>query len=563
MRPARKRRWLQFALLAAPAAIVLVLGWQRRWVADDAFINFRIVKELHAGHGLVFNPGERIEAGTSIAWVSLLAIMRWVVPLRLEWIAVLLGLAGTVTGIVFAQRGASALLDEDDRGRFLVPFGTLVVVAVPAMWDFATSGLETGLAFAWLGATFFLLARLQRAGRTRWWVPMFVGFGPVLRPDFALFSAAFGVAMLVAQPERGALPRVRTTAIALALPVAVEIFRMAYYANLVPNTALAKEAGRADWGQGWQYLHNFATPYGLWFPFIVVMTALGTYYANGWAQGRRWQAVAVAPVVAALLHALYVIRLGGDFMHGRFLLPALFTLVLPLAVVPWRGSWSMLPVALVLVWGVVCAGWLRVDPSDRWIADERAYWRAVSHVDHPVTLDDYKNAIGGYEGDVARTLLHTNPRVLALHSGATIGGFQLVPLAPGVGHPLVIEGGPLGISAYGAPANVYVLDALGLADPIGARLQVKERGRPGHEKSLPREWIAARFAAPGTTVEDADANGTNDARFALACGDLRELQRDIKGGTGVGSLWRAFWHAPRLTTLRIPPAAHDAVNKLC
>jgi arabinofuranosyltransferase len=550
-------------LLAAPAVIVLVLGWQRRWVADDAFINFRVVNELRAGHGLVFNPGERVEAGTSIAWVLLLAAVRWVVPLRLEWIAVLLGLAGTVTGIVFAQRGATELLDDDDRRRILVPFGMLVVVAVPAMWDFATSGLETGLSFAWLGFTFFVLARLTRAERTRWWVPVVVGFGPVLRPDFALFSAVFGIAMLIAQPEKGVLPRLRTTAIALALPVAVEIFRMAYYANLVPNTALAKEAGRADWNQGWQYLHNFATPYLLWLPFVVVMTALGTYFTNGWPRGRRWQAVAIAPVIAALLHALYVIRLGGDFMHGRFLLPALFTLMLPLAVVPVRGSWSLFPVVIVLLWGVACAGWLRVDQTDRWIGDERAFWRNTTHVGQPVTLNDYKNTIGAAEGNAARELKRTEQGNAALHSGATLGGFQLVPLAPGVKYPLVIEGGPLGVAAYAAPTDVYVLDGLGLAEPIASRMKVKDRGRPGHEKVMPRDWMAARYAAPGTNVEGADVNGTNYARFALACGDLRELKHDITGGTGLGELWRSFIHAPANASLRIPPDAIEAEKKFC
>ena len=37
----------------------------------------------------------------------------------------------------------------------------------------------------------------------------------------------------------------------LALPVAVEIFRIGYYATLVPNTALAKDSGGVYWEQGW------------------------------------------------------------------------------------------------------------------------------------------------------------------------------------------------------------------------------------------------------------------------------------------------------------------------
>ena len=35
-------------------------------------------------------------------------------------------------------------------------------------------------------------------------------------------------------------------------------------------------------------------------------------------------------VLAASLHVLYIIRVGGDFMHGRMLLLPLFALLLPL-----------------------------------------------------------------------------------------------------------------------------------------------------------------------------------------------------------------------------------------
>ncbi len=40
-----------------------------------------------------------------------------------------------------------------------------------------------------------------------------------------------------------------------------------------------------------------------------------------------------AVVVAGVLHAAYVVRVGGDFMHGRLLLPGLFLLLCAVAVV--------------------------------------------------------------------------------------------------------------------------------------------------------------------------------------------------------------------------------------
>ena len=43
------------------------------WTCDDAFISFRYVDNLVAGHGLVFNAGERVEGYTNFLWVILLA----------------------------------------------------------------------------------------------------------------------------------------------------------------------------------------------------------------------------------------------------------------------------------------------------------------------------------------------------------------------------------------------------------------------------------------------------------------------------------------------------------
>ena len=40
------------------------LAW---FMTDDAFISFRYVRNLLEGHGLVFNPGERVE-GYSNFW---------------------------------------------------------------------------------------------------------------------------------------------------------------------------------------------------------------------------------------------------------------------------------------------------------------------------------------------------------------------------------------------------------------------------------------------------------------------------------------------------------------
>src|ERR1044071_6359558 len=63
---------------AAPVAFVVVLGWTHRWVEEDAFINFRIVDQIRAGHGPVFNVGQRVEVATSTLWLAILTVGRTV-----------------------------------------------------------------------------------------------------------------------------------------------------------------------------------------------------------------------------------------------------------------------------------------------------------------------------------------------------------------------------------------------------------------------------------------------------------------------------------------------------
>lgn len=133
----------------------------------------------------------------------------------------------------------------------------------------------------------------------------------LIRPDLAVFAAVFFVAALyVERPDR------RRAAVwvaaALVVPLAFEVFRAGYYAVLVPNTALAKDASGAVWGQGLTYLGDFVAPYRLWVP-LVGLSALSVVGLRRLARcGSRDRVVVfAAPVAGGLLSALYVVRVGG------------------------------------------------------------------------------------------------------------------------------------------------------------------------------------------------------------------------------------------------------------
>jgi arabinofuranosyltransferase len=517
---------------AIPLIVLAVQGWLLRWTADDAFINFRVVDQIAHGNGPVFNAGERVETYTSTLWAAILWLGSAVVGIRIEWLAAVLGLLLSVAGLAAALVGASLLardrLGERSRGTLVLPLGAVVFAALPAAWEFATSGLEMGLAFAWLGGSFLYLARVG-VGRSQGgvWGAVLMGLGPLVRPDFTLFSIGFVVALVVLAGRPWRWRGAGIVAAAVALPLLYQLFRMGYFASLVPNTAIAKEAGASYWSQGVRYLWNFLGPYWLLLP----LAALGALCLRNWradrAAGERRRALLVAvPVVTGLAHALYVVKIGGDFMHARLLLPGLFAMLMPVsAVAVPRRRLEIALAAGVVVWALVCALALRVSFSPDAVAhgakivDERSFYLSAPGVpEHPITLDDYAAHPWARAGQDVRRRAEAGQRVLTFE-GPNLDDTKGVPDVPvNAGLPLVAPATNVGLFGFAAGTHAWVVDVLGLADPIASRLKLDARGRVGHEKELPMQWIVARFADPTKLPPKyAQDPGINGARATLGC----------------------------------------------
>ncbi|MEI5103402.1 hypothetical protein RB200_38935 [Streptomyces sp. PmtG] len=386
----------RLAVCLLPVLVIAVAGYQRRWMSDDGHIYVRTVRQVLAGHGPVFNAGERAESSTGTLWQWLL-VLAGLPGADVVTAAVYGGLLLTAAGFALAAWGAVRLHAvgaapwSRAAPRGVLPLGALVPLALPPVWDFATSGLETGLATCWLAGAWLLLVVRPRALATAF----VLGLGPLVRPDLALVSAVFlGAQWLSARPSRrGALAG---AAAAGALPVAYEIFRMGYYGHLMPLPGVTKEASASLWGRGVAYLADFAGPYLLWLPALFVVAAV---LPSGRSRPSLPLVPALAPVVAGVLCWAYVIKVGGDFMHGRMFLPGLFLLALPVFVVPATRAWALASGG-VLMWAVACAAALRVPyeglVGPRGVADERGVYVRQNAAAHPL-----RHGFAGFEGNAA------------------------------------------------------------------------------------------------------------------------------------------------------------------
>ena len=174
----------------AAAGVAVVFGtwmvWQRRWISDDGFINYRIIQQLLAGRGPTYNAAERVEGGTSTLWLGLVWLGQAITP-GSDTGAVMVALGTALSALALALLAVGAFALHPGR-PLLLPVGLAVVVAIAPMWDFGTSGLETSLSMAWIAACFAGLAvRVRRgpAGRPAWqsWpLAVLIGLGPLVRP---------------------------------------------------------------------------------------------------------------------------------------------------------------------------------------------------------------------------------------------------------------------------------------------------------------------------------------------------------------------------------------------
>ena len=560
-------------MAAIPVLLLLIAGWQRRWMSDDGLIHLRVVEHVLDGHGFVFNAGERVEASTSVLWVAILSVLRAPRLIGLETLAVVTGLGCTVAGLFLATRGAALLWRCDGERSWLLPAGAVVVAVAPPMWDFATSGLETGLVFGWLGLSFFLLAKVAVAPEPGWGhfraIALVLSAGPLIRPDLALFTGASLLAALVMGRRAGFSIRrlVTLAAVALALPAAYQVFRMGYYGALVPTTALAKEASRAWWSQGQRYLEDFLGPYRLLIPLGIAAALLA-------AGVRQWVGirapdrllVVAAPVLAGIADALYVTRVGGDFMHGRLLLPAFFAVLMPVAVVDARSWWRGALVVGILPWAVLCGTDLRVPyiVSTDGIADERVFYSTVAKQRNPVQVDDYAPTLLYADGQEARRLGSTPGASLGWRTDPLDPVYTSMPLRGGLPASDAYIASNLGITGMLAGTSVQIVDPSGLADPFASRVLVSTRTRPGHEKGLPLAWFIARFGDPRAPLpEGVSAHDVDAARRALRCGALRDLDAATTARLTPARFLRNMRLAIQLRDLRFSPDPSAAAARFC
>ena len=308
---------LYFAIAVLPWLALLgclaALSW---FITDDAFVSFRYARNLLEGHGLVFNPGERVEGYSNFLWTLELAAIWGVFGIKPEHAAPWLSVActvGTLAALLWWGLRAPALPYR--KLTTWLALGLVCSSATFAVWT-SGGGLETRQFTLFIVLAVVSLALYRR---NRWGLlaaSLSLAAASLTRPEGPLIAAlCCGWFVIQSMADAGRLrPDWRGMAYLIA-PCAILIaahflFRYGYYGEWLPNTYYAKYV-RPWYELGFRYLSAAAIETGLYLLLPLAWVGL----RQRWRESRDGTYALVLLLV--IVYSVYAMRIGADHFEYR------------------------------------------------------------------------------------------------------------------------------------------------------------------------------------------------------------------------------------------------------
>lgn len=312
-------------LIAVLVSVAAIAAWgayaNHAFYHDDAYISLRYAENLLAGHGLVWNPGERVQGYTNFLFTVLVAALG---AARIGLVAAsrLVNAAAFACLSWFLWRQGRTLAGGTLEDRPLGAIPVMLVVGSFPMIAWVFGGLE-GPLFAALstGGVWLVGGAIGRAGGKR---PVVLGaillaLASMTRMGGLIFVAVAALFLAFEpRPTEGRLPKLALFASVFAVGyLPYFVWRYAYYGSLLPNTFWVKAAGFSGirLTGGARYVLSGASIA----PFTFVIAAAAAVRA---ALRRTLDRRAAFLITVLASYTAYVAYVGGGQMPAyRLLLP--------------------------------------------------------------------------------------------------------------------------------------------------------------------------------------------------------------------------------------------------
>lgn len=304
-------------LLWIYAIVFLAIVVNVSWMSDDALITMRHVLNFVNGYGPVFNIGERVQAYTHPLWFILISLLSFLFNYVYVTFVVSFFLSFFAIYILFkfTKRVSKS------NANFKLTIAWLCIIFSKAYIDFSSSGLENPLSH-FLLLLFFILyfsigTEIQNKNPfSSYKISFLVLISSLIyltRMDHIIIIIPSLVALIVNlyKNNYGYKNFAKLLLIPLFLIGGWHLFSLVYYGFLFPNTAYAKLGTGILYEdyllQGLTYLYYVLKSD----PITILVIILALFSAFDKKDN-------LIPSFGVFLYCCYILKIGGDFMGGRF-----------------------------------------------------------------------------------------------------------------------------------------------------------------------------------------------------------------------------------------------------
>lgn len=468
-------------LVLALAFFFVLIVLRTAWLSEDSYIGWRTVENFVHGFGLRWNISDRVQTYTDplfILLVSGLYAITGEIFLTALTICILLSLAAvylTVTRVSVSSAAAVA--------------GLAAFISSRSFIDFTTSGLENPLSFLLVALFYLVYLRTDLDEFRKSWLLVFLlALVGLNRLDLILLLLPPVLLVLYTQIFfKDSFWRLIGTLVLASSPLWLWLlFSTIYYGFPFPNTYYAK-------------LHTGIPPTSLMFQGIlyyvneidldpVTLVCLVTVGALILARRERRFLIAFLGIC---LYLLYIVKIGGDFMAGRFFSVPFFAAITLLVSLPLSPRTFLTLAAAAIGIGLIAPRPTMFSNGDYFLG-----MSLKDVVDHRGIADE-RGFI--YQSNGLLPVLNRN-RTSPIPPWAGLG---LAAKQSGMGFAIFEN---IGIYGFYAGPTVHILDSMALGDPLLSKLPIpdpaSENWRVGHYRRDVPEGYAETLQSGANLIKD-------------------------------------------------------------
>lgn len=474
------------------------------WLSDDSLITLRHVLNFINGYGPVFNVDERVQGYTHPIWFLLISFFS--LFFNYIYVTYLVSFACSICAIAFLIREAIKV----NSASFLKLFVYILLICCSkAFIEFSTSGLENPLSHVLIIVFFiqYFSYILNKDKKLIFSLAILIGLLYLNRMDSILIVLPAFVHLLYLLIKDRAHKHCILFACVIVCPIlAWHCFSLIYYGFPFPNTAYAKLATGIEWysyiKQGLRYLE---------FTCLIDPITIGSIVVSFLTILNRKDNI--CPVIGIVLYLLYVIKVGGDFMAGRFF-SSIFILSIYLII---RTDYKISKTITKVIFTFVLCLFV-LNSKANFIHDEE-YVNQYSNNDkfyHGICNERawYYNVLG------FRNFIYSNNIYEKLINAYNNWTYEEEPLKLTIAKAL-------GMYSIMRGPQFHILDVYALVDPLLSKLPIVDikNFRIGHfERLIPYGYINSLVSSKNLIV-DSHIHAYYDMLNSVVRGDLFTLER--------------------------------------